>query len=425
MSGNNLVVYLGKQEIALLSLQQDVLVWQYTPAWQSIGFPVSPHLPLSNTIPTININRFLRNWLPEGPGFDELLQNVHVTRNNTFALVRALGQDTPGALILRPSETPLPQDGTFRLLAENELIERLNNRNITGLIVWDNKPRLSVAGIQDKINIMVNSCGQLGFGEGTFCSTHILKFERKTQFKLVKNEFLTMCLAKACGLQVANVQLKRYGKHDALLVERFDRKQTSDIEVKRRHIIDGCQALNLSPEYKYERNFGSNRDVAHIRDGASLPLLFDFANQCQDPALTKQQILDWVLFNILVYNFDAHGKNISFYVGSHGISLAPFYDLVNIKLYSNFDRDMAMALGEEFSSDCVHAYQIADFADSCKLLRLYVAKRLKEMIRKMMIALPHEIAKMQDTYFDDYQKIITKRCEHLLKQCQSIPKITL
>jgi serine/threonine-protein kinase HipA len=67
---------------------------------------------------------------------------------------------------------------------------------------------------------MVNSYGQLGFGEGTFCSTHILKFERKTQFKLVKNELLTMCLAKASGLQVANVQLKRYGKHDGLLVER-------------------------------------------------------------------------------------------------------------------------------------------------------------------------------------------------------------
>jgi hypothetical protein len=43
----------------------------------------------------------------------------------------------------------------------------------------------------------------------------------------------------------------------------------------------------------------------------------------------------------------------------------------------------------------------------------------------MMIALPHEIAKMQDTYFDDYQKLITKRCEHLLKQCQYIPKNTL
>lgn len=430
MNGNDLVVYLGNQVIAHLFLQQDQLVWQYTPTWQSVGFPVSPHLPLSNTIPTINVNRFLRNWLPEGPGFDELLQNVHVTRNNTFALVRALGLDTPGALILRPSGTPLPQDGSFRLLTDDELIERLNNRKTTGLVIWDNKPRLSVAGIQDKINIIVNSYGQLGFGEGSLCSTHILKFERKKQFKLVNNEYLTMCLAKECGLKVANIQLKRFGEHDALLVERFDRKKTSDTEVKRRHLIDGCQALNLSPEYKYERNFGSSRDVAHIRDGASLPLLFDFANQCQDPALTKQQLLDWVLFNILVYNFDAHGKNISFYVGPHGISLAPFYDLVNIKLYPEFDKDMAMALGDEFSSDNVHAYQIADFADSCQLLRLYVAKRLNEMIRKMMFILPQEVTKIKDTlgcqsYFDNYQKIIMEHCEHLLKQCQSISKIDL
>ena len=49
---------------------------------------------------------------------------------------------------------------------------------------------------------------------------------------------------------VANVQLMHFGKHPALLVERFDRQLISMSEVKRRHIIDGCQALNLSPDYK-------------------------------------------------------------------------------------------------------------------------------------------------------------------------------
>lgn len=109
---------------------------------------------------------------------------------------------------------------------------------------------------------------------------------------------------------VANTTLMRYGKHLTLLVERFDRKMISMTEVKRHHIIDGCQALNLVPEYKYERNFGSGKDVAHIRDGASLPKLFDFANKCENPALTKQQMLDWILFNLLIFNYDAHGKNI-------------------------------------------------------------------------------------------------------------------
>jgi len=63
-----------------------------------------------------------------------------------------------------------------------------------------------------------------------------------------------MKIAKRCGLNVANVELKRYGKHQALLVDRFDRQFISMSNVKRRHVIDGCQALNLSPDDKYERN---------------------------------------------------------------------------------------------------------------------------------------------------------------------------
>lgn len=105
------------------------------------------------------------------------------------------------------------------------------------------------------------------------------------------------------------------------------------------------------------------RDVTHIRDGASLIKLFNFANECTNPALTKQQILDWVLFNLLIYNYDAHGKNIGFFIGSNGISLAPFYDLVNIKMYPDFEHEMAMGLGDEFDSSTVHAYQLADFAE--------------------------------------------------------------
>jgi serine/threonine-protein kinase HipA len=239
-----------------------------------------------------------------------------------------------------------------------------------------------------------------------------------------------MRLAKNCGLNVANVSLQRYGNHMALLIERFDRKLISNTEVNRRHIIDGCQALNLPPEHKYERNIGDGRDVAHIRDGVSLPLLFNFANDCENPALTKQQMLDWLLFNILIYNFDAHGKNISFYLGSKGMSLAPFYDLVNIKLFPDMEQDLAMALGDDFDGENVNAYQIADFADSCQLSRTYVAKRLKQLIEKMMIALPQEITRINvefdyTSYFSDYQKMVTSRCQHLLTQCQDISKILL
>ena len=50
-------------------------------------------------------------------------------------------------------------------------------------------------------------------------------------------------------------------------------------------MIDGCQALNLPRDYKYEQNFGYGEDVAHIRDEFDPDSIFsyqlaDFAETC-------------------------------------------------------------------------------------------------------------------------------------------------
>lgn len=435
MTGSDcdLDVYLGKKIIAKLTLAHDQMCWNYTEAWQQSGYAVSPHLPLCGEIPTLNVQRFLRNLLPEGNGLEELIRSYHLSKYNTFGLIRALGLDIPGALMILASEPALPTQSSFRVITVDELEKRLDSRNEFGLIVWDGKPRLSVAGVQDKINLLFNKEGKLGFGEGNLCSTHILKFEKQKLSHLVLNEYITMQLAKRCGLTVANVQLMRFGKHPALLIERFDRQFISMTEVRRRHIIDGCQALNLSPDYKYERNFGSSRDVAHIRDGASLISLislFDFANHCTNPAVTKQQMLDWVLFNVLIFNYDAHGKNISFFVGSNGLTLTPFYDLVNIKMYPEFEHEMAMGLGDEFDGQSVNAYQLADFAESCQLPRSFLAKRLQYLIQKLTLALKSEIEMMvisdeESRYFKQYQLMVYNRCEHFIKQLDRIVSIEL
>ena len=430
MSGNehNLNVYLGKNIIAKLTLMNDQLHWHYSQEWQKSGYAISPHLPLQGDIPTLNVQRFLRNLLPEGHGFDELVSSFHLSRYNTFGLIQALGMDTPGSLIMLSPRQTLPQIPSFRIITDEELAQRLDTRDEFSLIIWDGKPRLSVAGVQDKINVVLDNEGRLGFGEGSLCSTHILKFEKQKLSHLVINELITMQLAKRCGLNVANVNLLRLGKHPALLIERFDRRFISMAEVNRRHIIDGCQALNLPPDYKYERNFGSGRDVAHIRDGASLIKLFDFANQCSNPALTKQQMIDWVLFNILVFNYDAHGKNISFFVGPNGLELTPFYDLVNIKMYPDFEHEMAMGLGDEFDGNTIHAYQLADFADSCQLPRPMLAKRLNYLIKKLMSALDNEIKQVdcndeERNYLQQYQSMVYSRCKDLLGESDGIISI--
>ncbi|WED42020.1 HipA domain-containing protein [Legionella cardiaca] len=423
-------VYLEKDQIANITLAEDQLYLSYHEDWKKSGFALSPHLSLHEEVPPSNVQRFLRNLLPEGNPLEVLANSFHLSKSNTYGLIRALGLDTPGSLVILPSNEAVPEQANFRLITNDELEDRLNNRDTYSLMVWDGKPRLSVAGVQDKINVVLNEKGQLGFGEGSLCSTHILKFETQKLSSLVLNEYLSMKLAKRCALNVANVQMKRFGKNPALLVERFDRKLIATNKVARRHLIDGCQALNLPPEYKYEQNFGNSRDVAHIRDGVSLPKLFYFANQSVNPAKTKQQILDWVLFNILIFNCDAHGKNISFFVGPNGISLAPFYDLVNIKMYPEFEHDLAMALGDEFEEDMINAYQLADFSDTCQLPRSLVAKRLKYLIGKLTAALQEGIDltlinDKEENYLKNYQEIVIKRCKNLLEQSDQITSVRL
>jgi serine/threonine-protein kinase HipA len=52
--------------------------------------------------------------------------------------------------------------------------------------------------------------------------------------------------------------------------------------------------------------------------------------QTSNDELYRLKLLQWTTFNILTQNYDAHGKNISFFVSKRGLELTPFYDLVNI-----------------------------------------------------------------------------------------------
>ena len=100
------------------------------------------------------------------------------------------------------------------------------------------------------------------------------------------------------------------------LVWRFDRV-VSGQAVQRKHQIDLCQLLNKWVDYKYESHGGvTGQDLFN-----SLALLVQ-------PAVARDRVLRWMIFNYLIGNTDAHGKNLAFIVGREGMALAPFYDLL-------------------------------------------------------------------------------------------------
>ncbi|QYK01869.1 HipA domain-containing protein [Shewanella psychrotolerans] len=423
-------MHLGDRIIGELSFDPDIekFAVSYTDIWQQNGFPISPMIPLDGSGRSNQIAMFLVNLLPENKGLDYLVESLGVSRGNTFALIRGIGLDTAGAIAFVPKGVLLP--GTsFRAISDDEVIKRLEDPDIWPMEVWDGKPRLSVAGVQSKLNLFYNG-EAFGFAEGALSSTHILKFEKHQH--LVINEFLTMRLANAISMNVANVDISYFGEHKALCVERFDRRYLpAEHKVQRRHIIDSCQTLGFSVNKKYERNFGTGRDVKDIREGVSFARLFSLASQCANPAAAKQDMLQWALFNLLSGNADAHGKNYSFFMTPTGLAPTPWYDLVCVALYDDFEQELAMAIDDEFDPNKIYAYQLAAFIDEIGLPRALLVNNLTQMATKIAQAIDEVTAmlpaldKAEQDFVDAYRKQLLARCERYLAMAPEIKDIEL
>ena len=376
-----LTVSLNHELLGTLTLhgRDDLYELQYAASWlQRPGFTISPHLHAEDCQSEV-VKRFLSNLLPEGKWLEELSRDHRISKGNIFGLIAALGGETTGALMFQFLEDlPTRQSSTFRLVNFEELQDRIRRRQEISIGRWDDRPRLSVAGVQDKLPVFIRENGEMGFGEGELASTHILKFGKKPDMHLVVNEYLCMKLAQLIKLPAARVSLQRFGE-PVLVVERFDRKRIGN-RVDRLHLIDGCQMLDLPPTYKYERPFGKSGEGAKIRTGASLAQLFAACSLCRIPAAASRDLLHWLLFQLLIGNNDAHAKNISFFVGPKGIDIAPAYDLLNVAFYGDeYGQDLAMAVGDSFCAEKIFSYQLAEMCEDCKLPQRQVATSLKTL----------------------------------------------
>ena len=423
-------MHLGDQIIGELSFDPatETFTVQYTHDWQQRGFPISPMVPLDGTANSHQIAMFLVNLLPENKGLEYLIESLGVSRGNTFALIRGIGLDTAGAIAFSPKGTLIPATA-LREISADEVIKRIEDPQLWPMEVWDGKPRLSVAGVQSKLNLFYNG-NTFGFGDGSLASTHILKFAQYRH--LVINEFLTMRLAKAIGNDVAHVDIVEFGQHKSLCVERFDRRYMPESQkVLRRHMVDSCQALGFSVNKKYERNFGTGRDVKGIREGVSFARLFSLASECTNPAAAKQNMLQWALFNLLSGNADAHGKNYSFFMTPTGMVPTPWYDLVNVAMYKDFEQEMAMAIDDEFDPNKIYAYQLASFAEELNLPRALLVSNLTKMATKIeqviddVIAMLPTLDEDEHAFVADYRQQLMTRCQRYLDMTAEVKAVEL
>lgn len=386
MTEHALWVFDADQRVGTVSYDslEDRFAFGYAPAWRERrdAYPLSPHFPLAEApVASSTVRRFIENLLPEGRALDIVATTHNVSRNNVFGLIRQLGRETAGALSFLPEgASPESQPTTKREISREELRRRVAERAQVPFAVWDGRVRMSIAGHQDKLSVYMEG-ERIYLVEGALASTHVLKPEPAEGRlpMLVANEHFCMQLARRLALPVAEVAILRL-PDPVLVIERFDRRRTPG-GVRRIHIIDACQALDLPVAYKYERNFGSGADVRHIRDGVSFKRLFSVAQYTTHKALTRQLLTRWALFQYLIGNADAHGKNLSFFSRAEGLAIAPFYDLVSVVQYDTLDQELAMAYGDEFKLDDVTPFAWAGFAKRTGLQRAFLAREMTRMAR--------------------------------------------
>ena len=415
MSDNRLNITMSGKVVASIWVDklEETYKFEYSDEWVKNGFAVSPHLQLNKSLKSGIVRRFLENLIPEGKGLEDITQFAHISKNNTFAIIKAIGYDTSGALMF--GEPTDKDEAIFRAISDNELADRIDKIEEQSIAIWDKKERLSLAGVQEKLPVIIKD-GEIGLGDGTLSSTHIMKFQTKKHANIVVNELFCMKLAKKINLSVAEVELHRFKEHPVLMVKRFDRVYKED-RVERLHVIDGCQMLDLSSAYKYERNFGSGRDVKDIREGVSFSKLFNSANICEVPAKAKLEILNWSIFNLIIGNSDAHGKNFSFFVDERGIRPTPFYDMLCIITHENVEHDLAMAYGDEFNPNEVKAYQLREFADDIGVNFKLVSQSVEQIASLIIKALEGNIVSASDildeerVFIDQLRILILQRAK--------------
>ena len=400
----------------LIQDEHGQLAFEYAESWLATpgATALSQSLPLQAERFTRNECRgFFAGILPEESKREIIAKNLGISAKNDFSMLEQIGGECAGAVTFIPAGKHLPaRDDHYRLLSNLELAGILRELPRRPLMAGEEGIRLSLAGAQDKIAVHLSE-GKISIPLGGAPSTHILKPAIERFEGLVYNEALCMRLAHAIGLNVANTEIGNADGIDYLLVERYDRILSTGIPPRllRMHQEDFCQALNIVPENKYQNE-----------GGPSLKQCFAILREVSTSAVRDlQALLDAVIFNFLIGNHDAHGKNFSLlYTGEvtpgRATHLAPLYDLLSTVYYPELAKKMAMKLGGEYLSDKVLPLHFEKLAEEAGLAKPLVKRRVLQLAEAIL-------AKLQDVAQGHpvavaVAALIEQRCQRTIRAFQ-------
>jgi serine/threonine-protein kinase HipA len=402
---DELAVWLYGERVALIDRERGRPRLVYTSealTRYALGTPLlSLSLPVSNRRYTQGIVRpFLDGLLPEGESRKSIAREVGMRADDTYGLIRELGRDCAGAVVIQPADDPARAQATT-VTAEplgTEEIEALIRNLRSAPLGAGGRVRISLAGVQEKLLLTRMPDGAWGRPVDGTPSTHILKPEIAAYPKTVENEAFCMRLAKNLGLDAARVETTEIASRKLIVVERYDRAVSVDGSVERVHQEDFCQATGTPPETKYEEDGGpSLKRIADISQSVAAP-----------DSLAK--LLQAVTLNALIGNGDAHAKNFSLLHRTSGaLTLTPLYDLMCTLHYG--DNRLAMYIDNVQRTDRVTADRIVNEAAGWGMSRERAVATIDELLDKApkaMAAARAETADLPDDMFATVERQLSK-----------------
>lgn len=338
------VIYHGQLVGELHQTDTGRLSFNYTEAWLSSdgARAISHSLPLrAEAFEERECIGFFGGLLPEKTNREVIAKNLGITSKNDFAMLKEIGGECAGAIsLIEMGKNAATQEASYKHVTGHELEAIILRLPKVPLLAGTGEIRLSLAGAQNKLALFKDEQGfALPLNESP--SSHILKPDSQHFPKLVENEAYCLWLSAQCGLPTAEAEVLDIGSHRSLLITRYDRTGVGE-QLTRLHQEDFCQALGVPSRTKYQAEGGPNFAdcFALIRKAST------------QPARDLITLFEASIFNYLIGNNDAHGKNFAFLYAPidarPSIRLAPLYDLVCTAYFEDLSPKMAMKIGKAY-----------------------------------------------------------------------------
>lgn len=386
--------------------------FHYNEDWMTKGFPISQQLPLNRReySPTEGqAHKFFANLLPEAGARHHIIKDRKIV-DDDFELLKEIGGECAGAFSILLPNSSVEEVSDYQHL-NNETLKKvlLRKGNITNFDLKEKKPRLSLAGAQDKLPILFQNNNYF-LPLGSAPSTHLLKFETADYSHVPAYEYILSKLASVIGLPVVECKFQKYNKNNFLLIKRYDRVLEKDGSIRRIHQEDFCQALGYAYTRKYQ-----------AEGGPTFKQCYEMVlNVSATPIVDTENLLKWQMFNFLAGNSDGHAKNLAIVYNQQTGVMAPFYDLVCTRAIAQIDSKLAMAIGGEFDPGKVSLAHWQNLAKECKVREEYLLKLLEETAHSLIQNASAVIKNFEDEHgsypaSQRVLKVIQKQCKKIIK----------